>query len=498
MRMTTLSANPSDRTDPSARRLRQALYLAGDLALPLLRSRLAPVDISNIWPQLSVLCNDIALCLCSSAPPPPVLEKLLQSVLPGREMARSLAPSLHDAGKLYSIGWRKLRGVTAATVGADLSGRHFAQHPAIAAADFAHGHLLTVIALLRLLGKGLQQAISAQKSLLAAVAGSPRLGPSVAAWLERHQSVLSRHVALQAQTASLELPTADREIAPLQRSGNPSLKAAKVARDMEILRFYAAQGNREAYWNYLAKNGDAYARLALGVVRNDTINGVIANSYAQMRADQMKVVMSERDWNRFGVALMRADLEHRERFLSDSMAAGRMLPLGVKYIAEYHAAVFSFFHLDETAWTAHVPLSPYLLADDQVGAEKIWSAMLDERFYTSSVNVLRSEGRALLNSGNAALHAGWLGKIGVLTSAYALDPFQAYADAEKIGSWRFDDGAWSRMRLDYPAVMDGSFQVERAPARLAEQLHADRLFRLERQVPLPRHRLDTTLNLPGR
>ena len=79
--------------------------------------------------------------------------------------------------------------------------------------------------------------------------------------------------------------------------------------DLEILRHYAEQGNRELYWNYLAqqRGNDGYGLLALGVVRNDNVPGQVANIYAQNRAREDGVNMSERQWQQFGVDLVRAE-----------------------------------------------------------------------------------------------------------------------------------------------------------------------------------------------
>lgn len=54
-------------------------------------------------------------------------------------------------------------------------------------------------------------------------------------------------------------------------------------RDIRILSNYASTGNRELYWNYLSQlpGSDGYGTLALGVVRNDSLPGRVANSYAQ-------------------------------------------------------------------------------------------------------------------------------------------------------------------------------------------------------------------------
>lgn len=53
--------------------------------------------------------------------------------------------------------------------------------------------------------------------------------------------------------------------------------------DIKILSGYANLGNRELYWNYLSQlqGADGYGTLALGVVRNDSLPGRVANSYAQ-------------------------------------------------------------------------------------------------------------------------------------------------------------------------------------------------------------------------
>ena len=57
-------------------------------------------------------------------------------------------------------------------------------------------------------------------------------------------------------------------------------------KDVEILSFYAENGNRELYWNYLAQKpgNDGYGLLALGVVRNDNVPGQVADAYAQSAA----------------------------------------------------------------------------------------------------------------------------------------------------------------------------------------------------------------------
>lgn len=46
--------------------------------------------------------------------------------------------------------------------------------------------------------------------------------------------------------------------------------------DVEQLSQYAADGKRYEYWDYLAQRGDAYAKLALGVVTGSTLEGYVA------------------------------------------------------------------------------------------------------------------------------------------------------------------------------------------------------------------------------
>lgn len=84
--------------------------------------------------------------------------------------------------------------------------------------------------------------------------------------------------------------------------------------DLGILRNYAKDGNRELYWNYLSQlpGADGYGTLALGVVRNDSLPGRVANSYAQSYASTQHdegsrfpdTRLSERQWEAFGRTLL--------------------------------------------------------------------------------------------------------------------------------------------------------------------------------------------------
>ncbi|WP_253901066.1 hypothetical protein [Stenotrophomonas maltophilia] len=66
-------------------------------------------------------------------------------------------------------------------------------------------------------------------------------------------------------------------------------------KDIRVLSSYAKEGNRELYWNYLAQlpNNDGYGLLALGVVRNDSLPGRVANSFATAVAEQQATLQRE-------------------------------------------------------------------------------------------------------------------------------------------------------------------------------------------------------------
>ena len=483
-----------------ARRLLQSLDQANSPALRRLRQQFSRIDIATVWPQLGGICHDMALCLgMATLASKAMLDAMLAEVFDAGTTGKSMVAGLYDAGTVYRRALGKIWGTDPSDARFSLSDLHApAPHPGMVAADFAHGHLLAVTAMLRTLSAGMRHGNMRRQAILNAAMRNPRLGPTFATWLARNELALARHPSLQARTAGFDAAPALPAVQP-RAAGTKGIAAAtsKVARDMEILRYYAAQGNREAYWNYLAAYGDPYARLALGVVRNDTLSGAIANGYAKMRAGEMARVMNEHDWDRFGIALMRADLTYRDARLPESMTLGKVVQLPVEEIARYHAAVFKDFFLDAEAWTAHIPLSPYLDAGDYAGAEKVWKTLVDERFYVTLLGASQSEASVVMDGADPAVHGTWFAKMGALALDYSSDPFQAYADADKIGNWRYENGIWSRIHFEYPAMMDGSMGIATAPELLRMQLDRDRLFRLERQRPLDRHPLDLTHLMPG-
>ncbi|HEY8596293.1 MAG TPA: hypothetical protein VIL84_13715 [Devosiaceae bacterium] len=78
--------------------------------------------------------------------------------------------------------------------------------------------------------------------------------------------------------------------------------------DVTKLTNYANSGNRYAYYGLLASKGDAYAKLALGVVTQDTLSGYVANRYMEDVANSLGVSVGPSLSRQIGVNLMNADL----------------------------------------------------------------------------------------------------------------------------------------------------------------------------------------------
>ena len=151
--------------------------------------------------------------------------------------------------------------------------------------------------------------------------------------------------------------------------------------DIEILKHYAERGNRELYWNYLShKTGnDGYPLLALGVVRNDSAPGQIANIYATNYAwDHGRDRMGERGWQNFGVDLMRNDLAARERMLERGHPE-LALNLPVREVQRSHDDAFRQAGIDPNAWTPRLLLDGARRHRGEAGAEQVWDRMLDDR-----------------------------------------------------------------------------------------------------------------------
>lgn len=162
-----------------------------------------------------------------------------------------------------------------------------------------------------------------------------------------------------------------------------------TADNLRVLAHYATTGNRELYWNYLSQlpGADGYGTLALGVVRNDSLPGRVANSYAQSHAASQgdsgsqfaNANLSERDWEEFGQTLLKKDLELR----SQQLQAGRgdlALNLPGKDVMLAHDQAFVEHRLDPNCWTPRVLLQAALAESGPQKMEQIWTNMLDNDY----------------------------------------------------------------------------------------------------------------------
>ncbi|MEQ7853825.1 hypothetical protein ABQW53_21600, partial [Xanthomonas hortorum pv. hederae] len=94
----------------------------------------------------------------------------------------------------------------------------------------------------------------------------------------------------------------------------------------------------------------ALFRPSLGVVRNDNAPGATANIFADNRARDGGIRMSEREWNQFGVDLMRHDLDERRGQL-DAGRPDLALNLPVRDVQDVHDRSFQAHQIDPNAWT---------------------------------------------------------------------------------------------------------------------------------------------------
>lgn len=156
--------------------------------------------------------------------------------------------------------------------------------------------------------------------------------------------------------------------------------------DLRILGSYAKEGNRELYWNHLSQlpGADGYGTLALGVVRNDSLPGRVADSYAQSVASTQhdegsrfpNAVLTERQWESFGQTLLDRDLELRQQRMAERRP-DLALNLPGADVMLAHDRAFDQHHLDPNCWTPRVLLQAALEKSGPQKLEQIWTNMLD-------------------------------------------------------------------------------------------------------------------------
>ncbi|WP_330462324.1 XVIPCD domain-containing protein [Xanthomonas nasturtii] len=259
--------------------------------------------------------------------------------------------------------------------------------------------------------------------------------------------------------------------------------------DLKVLSSYADAGNRELYWNYLSQldGADGYGTLALGVVRNDSLPGRVANSYAQDYARTQhdngsrfaNAELSERQWEAFGQTLLKMDLEVRRYWMSEHRPdLAQNLP-GAD-VMRAHDQAFLDHELDPNCWTPRVLLQAALEKSGPQKLEQIWTNMLDNE-YAGAPRISNTGYETFAQMGLAA-GSQYLAKLGTTEAIQMLEGRSA-VDPNVIGSNSFyamyfeEEQKWMNVSTGggHPSMRE-----ETNPGRIAE-LNDAREVRLERQ-----------------
>lgn len=259
--------------------------------------------------------------------------------------------------------------------------------------------------------------------------------------------------------------------------------------DLKILSSYADAGNRELYWNYLSQldGADGYATLALGVVRNDSLPGQVANSYAQNYARTQhdngshfaNANLSERQWEAFGQTLLKKDLEARQYWMSEHRPdLAQNLP-GAD-VMRAHDQAFLDHELDPNCWTPRVLLQAALEKSGPQKLEQIWTNMLDNEY--GGAARIRNTGYETFAQMGLAAGSQYLAKLGTTEAIQMLEGRSA-VDPNVIGSNSFYAMYFEKEQKWMNVSAGGghlSMREETNPGRIAE-LDDARAVRLERQ-----------------
>ncbi|HEY9105960.1 MAG TPA: cadherin-like domain-containing protein, partial [Roseateles sp.] len=168
------------------------------------------------------------------------------------------------------------------------------------------------------------------------------------------------------------------------------------AKDIEILKQYASDGNRLGYWNYLANisGADGYGRLALSVVRNDNLAGSTANHFAQDYADAKGVAFDARKWEAFGQDLLKEDFARRLQYFNEGNLTNA-LNLPGKDVEAAHDASFKKFDLDGNAWTPKELFVAARKSGGESAVQNVWAMMLDDGNFAGLGRMLGTIGKQI-------------------------------------------------------------------------------------------------------
>ncbi|MGH8465843.1 MAG: Smlt3024 family type IV secretion system effector [Pseudomonas sp.] len=259
--------------------------------------------------------------------------------------------------------------------------------------------------------------------------------------------------------------------------------------DIRILTSYADAGNRELYWNYLSQlpGADGYGTLALGVVRNDSLPGRVANSYAQDHARNQNdngsrfpnAELSERQWEAFGQTLLKRDLELRGYWMGQNQP-DKALNLPGKDVMRAHDRAFEQHGLDPNCWTPRVLLQAAAKESGPQKMEQIWTNMLDND-YAGAIRVGKTGYDAFAQMGLAE-GGRYLAKLSA-TEATQLLEGRSSTNPNVIGGNSYyamyfeGERKWANVSTGGGHV---SMREETNPSRISD-LNDAREVRLERQ-----------------
>ena len=144
---------------------------------------------------------------------------------------------------------------------------------------------------------------------------------------------------------------------------------------------FRRKGDRTAYYEKLIALGDPYGTMALGVVKQSNIAGVVARRYAIAVSRRYCRPIDNAMWLRISNDLMDADFAARavERNFEPGTPSLRW-----NVIRDYHVAVFGGYNYPPETWTAWIPLQ----IDGEAKGQSLWRRMVTEDFLTVAVQTV--------------------------------------------------------------------------------------------------------------
>lgn len=150
---------------------------------------------------------------------------------------------------------------------------------------------------------------------------------------------------------------------------------------LESLSRLARAGDRTAYYRKIIELRDPYGAMALGVVKQSNIAGVVARRYAIAVSRRYCKPLQDSVWLEISDELMAADLAGRQ--VTENFQPGTPL-LRWNVIRDYHVATFGGKGYPPETWTAWIPLH----VDGDANASGLWRRMLTENFLTVAVQTV--------------------------------------------------------------------------------------------------------------